>query len=117
MNGDLCGTDDSQISKLLQTYLGHVYDPGRDWTSFFRSRSGYKPFESPAASAAFVLREPDVRHQMTAFIMKYGQSQTPNWKDNLQANPPAYHLELAVSTGSKASSFGFDSSQIERVSN
>jgi len=62
------------------------------------------------------MRDPKIREQMTAFVIKYGQSQTHNWKENLRANPPVYHLDLAVTTGSKMSSFVITTSQIERVS-
>jgi hypothetical protein len=47
--------------------------------------------------------------------MEYGQSYTPGWKESLQASPPIYHLDVAVSTGSKTSSFVIESSQIKRV--
>lgn len=53
---------------------------------------------------------------MTAFVIKYGHSQAPKWKENLRANPPVYHLDVAVSAGSKTSSFVITSSQVERVS-
>ena len=62
------------------------------------------------------MRDPDIQDQMTAFVIKYGHSQTPNWKDNLRVNPPVYHVDLAVSAGSKTSSFFITSSQVERVS-
>ncbi|PMD47662.1 hypothetical protein L207DRAFT_415975, partial [Hyaloscypha variabilis F] len=109
--------DEPQISKLLQKYLGDVYDPERDWTSVFRSRSGYKLFESSTAAASFILKDTNVRNAMTAFIMEYGQSYTPGWKESLQASPPIYHLDVAVSTGSKTSSFVIESSQIKRMQN
>ena len=62
------------------------------------------------------MRDPKVLDQVTAFVIKYGRSQAPNWKENLRANPPVYHLDLAVSAGSKTSSFVITSSQVERVS-
>lgn len=62
------------------------------------------------------MRDPKILDQMTAFVIKYGHSQTPNWKENLRANTPVYHMDLAVSAGSKTSSFVITSSQVERVS-
>jgi hypothetical protein len=104
------------MSKVLRTYVGPAYDPERDWTSKLRSRSGHKSFEDSAPCAAFTMRDPTIREQMTAFVIKYGQSQTPNWNENLRANPPVYHLDLAVSAGSKTSSFVITTSQVGRVS-
>ena len=57
-----------------------------------------------------------IRNQMNAFVIKYGHSQTRNWKESLRFSPPTYHLDLAVSAGSKTSSFIITSSQVERVS-
>ena len=62
------------------------------------------------------MRDPKVRNQMNAFVIKYGHSQTRNWKKSLRFNPPTFHLDLAVSAGSKTSSFVITTSQVERVS-
>ena len=105
------------MSKVLQAYLGQVYNPERDWTSSLRSKSGHQPFKNSTLCAAFTMRDPKILDQMTAFVVKYGHSQAPNWKENLGANTPVYHLDLAVSAGSKTSSFVITSSQVERVSN
>ncbi|PQE10655.1 heterokaryon incompatibility protein [Rutstroemia sp. NJR-2017a BBW] len=106
---------ENMISKLLYTYLGLAYDPERDWTSKLRRRAGYKLFEDSAPCAAFTMRDPKIRELMTAFVIKYGQSQTSNWKENLRANPPVYHLDLAVNAGSRTSSFVITTSQVERM--
>ncbi|KAI3318140.1 hypothetical protein HD806DRAFT_549483 [Xylariaceae sp. AK1471] len=104
------------MSKVLQTYLGQAYNLERDWTSCLRSRSGHKPFDGDLTTyAAFTMRDPLILGPMTRFVLEYGRSQTPDWKENLRANPPVYHLELAVSSGSKTSSFVFCSSQLERM--
>jgi hypothetical protein len=73
-------------------------------------------FEDSTPCAAFTMRDPKIREQMTAFIIQYGQSQTPNWKENLRANPPVYHLDLVASAGSKTTSFVITTSQVDRVS-
>lgn len=62
------------------------------------------------------MRDPKILDKMTAFVVEYGHSQTPNWKENLQVNPSVYHVDLAVSVGSRSSSFFITSSQVERVS-
>lgn len=62
------------------------------------------------------MRDPKILDEMTALVIKYGHSRTPNWKENLRANPPVYHLDVAVSAGSRTSSFVITSSQVERVS-
>ncbi len=62
------------------------------------------------------MRDPKILDQMTAFVIEYGHSQALNWKQKLRVNPPIYHVDLAVSVGSKTSSFVITSSQVERVS-
>ena len=101
----------------MHNNLGETYDPDRDWTSRLRSRSGHKPFADPTPSAAFTLRDSETLEDLTDFVINFGRSQTPNWRDNLRAYPPsAYHFDLAVSSGGKASSFVTTTSQVERVS-
>jgi hypothetical protein len=105
------------MSKVLQCYLGQVYKPERDWTSCLRSKSGHKPFDGNSTThAAFTMRDPVILEPMTEFLLEYGRSQTPDWKEKIRENSPVYHLELAVSSGSKTSSFVFSSSRLERVS-
>lgn len=54
---------------------------------------------------------------MTTFIMEYGKSRTPQWTETLKSSdPPVYHVDVVVSTGSKVSEFVIGSAQIERVS-
>ena len=62
------------MSKVLRTYVGPAYDPERDWTSKLRSRSGHKMFEDSMPCTVFNMRDPKIREQMAAFIIKYGQS-------------------------------------------
>lgn len=109
-------SDKPKISKILQTYLGQVYNPERHWTSSLFSRNGHKPFKDSFPCAAFTMRDRKTTDQIIAFLTKYGHSQTPNWKECLRVNPPVYHVDLAVSVGSKTSSFFITSSQVERVS-
>jgi hypothetical protein len=107
----------SQVSKLLQKYLGDVYDPERDWTSEFRIRSGSKALPSPAPTPAFILAEPNVREGMTTFLLEHGQFDATDWRGSIKRSPFVYHLEVAVGIGSKTSAFTLRTSQIERVSN
>jgi hypothetical protein len=62
------------------------------------------------------MKDQEVRKEMTRFVVEYGISQTPEWRERIRASLPNYHLELAVSTGSKRSRFTISTSQIERVS-
>ena len=109
-------SNEQQMSKVLQAYLGQAYSPERQWTSRLRSRSGHKAFEDPTPCAAFTMRDMKTRSQMTSFIIKYGHSRIAKWQEKLRANPPIYHVEVAVSAGSKTSNFVMTSSQLERVS-
>ena len=90
--------------------------PERDWTSKLRSRAGYKPFADSTFCAAFTIREAKTIDKMAAFVIKYGSSQTPKWRENLSASRPVYHIDLAISTESKSSPFVIATSQVERVS-
>ncbi|KAF1996938.1 hypothetical protein P154DRAFT_607356 [Amniculicola lignicola CBS 123094] len=103
------------ISKALQARLGQAYNPETNWTSHLRSRSGHRPFHSLTICAAFTIQDPKILGEMTDFVTQYGQSQTPKWKETLEANPPVYHLDVIVSEGSKTSSFAITSSQVERM--
>jgi hypothetical protein len=104
------------MSKVLQAYLREAYDPERDWTSPLRSRSGHKGFDGTTrAFANFTMRDSQILGPMTEFLIEYGRSQTPNWKERIRANRPVYHVDLAVSSGRKTTSFTFCSSRLERV--
>ncbi|KAH8819774.1 heterokaryon incompatibility protein-domain-containing protein [Xylogone sp. PMI_703] len=105
---------ENMFSKVLQNYL-ESYDPERDWTSYLRTRSGYKPLIDSTPCAAFTIRDPEVLQEMTSFAIKYGHSQTPKWKETLQIKASVYHIDLVVSEGSQTSSFVINSSQIERM--
>ncbi|KAF1839660.1 hypothetical protein BDW02DRAFT_486530, partial [Decorospora gaudefroyi] len=102
-------------SKILQTHLGHLYDPERDWTSELRSRSGHQPFQSFDSYAAFTLKGHELARQMTAFVTSFGRQTTPNWNAILPRVSPIYHLDVVVNRGSTSSSFVLNTSQIERV--
>lgn len=52
---------------------------------------------------------------MTQFLLENGRSQTPGWEEHLRTNSPVYHVDLAVSSGSKTSTFAVSSLALERV--
>ncbi len=81
-----------------------------------RSRSGYTPPDSPDSRAAFTIKDPMILNHMTDFVIKYGSSQTAEWKEKLRVNLPVYHLDIVASAGSKVSPFVITTSQVERVS-
>jgi hypothetical protein len=101
---------------MLQTHLGHLYDPERDWTSEHRYRSGYKPFTNIRSHAAFTLGGPEVAKQMLSFVTSLGRSSAPDWKAFLQDHALVYHLDVVVNSGSKMSPFVLTTWQTERVS-
>ena len=99
-------------------HLGGAYDPERDWTSLLRVRSGYNPhiesFWDP--SADFTLRDSVTRENMVRFLLEHGRSNTPGWENHLRANSAVYHIDVAVTSGSKHSRFTISSNTLERVS-
>ncbi|KAF2823081.1 hypothetical protein CC86DRAFT_409849 [Ophiobolus disseminans] len=101
-------------SKILQTHLGHAYDPERDWTSKLRRRSGYKPFEDGDANAAFTLRCSDIVKQMGTFVTSFGKLGSSPYAASQKCSP-IYHLDVVVNGGNIASSFVLSTSQIERM--
>ncbi|KAH8698045.1 hypothetical protein GQ44DRAFT_733432 [Phaeosphaeriaceae sp. PMI808] len=112
---DLDGWQEIQYLGENRSYLGKAYDPERDWTSELRSGFGYTAFTHETPCAPFTLRDPTVAGRMADFIVKYGRSKTPKWPDKLRKNATVYHLDLAVSTGDKRSSFVGTTAQIERM--
>lgn len=105
------------MSKVLQTYLGTSYDPERDWTSRLRSRSGHPPFIGDSqAWANFTISNNSALTPMKDFILKFGHSQTPRWREKLQKSHLVYHLDLVTNSRTKNSGFDICAAQIERVS-
>lgn len=90
--------------------------PHRDWTSILRERSGYEPLSRPQTTATFTMKDPETIKQMTLFLVRYGRSKAPNWKERLKIDQPIYHLEVVANSRCLNGSFVIATAQVQRVS-
>ncbi|KAM3089563.1 hypothetical protein ACMFMG_001147 [Clarireedia jacksonii] len=98
-------------STVLSACLNGQYHPKLHWTSPLRTRAGYPYTPYNEYKSPFTIANPLSSQAMTEFLIKTGQEIALNWRGRV----PTYHIELAVSSGERSSSFVWDGSQLEMM--
>ncbi|KAI0902598.1 hypothetical protein F4806DRAFT_491069 [Annulohypoxylon nitens] len=96
-------------SQFLKGLISGIYDPLDHWTSDLRIRAGLPSFVEKGVSP-FTIKDKSASQDMTNFLVSIGHERL-KWNEV----SPAYHLEIAVSSGDVDSPFIWSSSQLRRM--
>ncbi|RSL88992.1 hypothetical protein CEP52_015037 [Fusarium oligoseptatum] len=101
-------------SVFLQQELGSSYKPDDHWTSPQRYKAGYCKFPHPVASyATFTIANREASRKFSDVLAQRGFQDARSWA--WANSDPAYHLDMAVSSGGPTSDFSWTSQQFERM--